>query len=136
MRYLGIDYGAKRIGIAVSDDAASFAFPKETIPNDASAIDRITTIVKTDGIGAIVIGDARALNGEKNPITNEADAFGASLGAYVRLPVHTTWEAWSSVEAARFAPKGGVHNDAAAAAIILQRFLDTLHSSEASADAE
>ena len=126
MRYLGIDYGAKRIGIAMSDDAAGFAFPKETIPNDTSAIDRIATIVKAEGVGGIIIGDARALNGEKNPITREAEAFGTSLGTHVRVPVYPSWEAWSSVEAARFSPKGGLHNDASAAAIILQRYLDTL----------
>jgi len=124
MRYLGIDYGARRIGIAISDEAASFAFPKETIPNDASTIDRIGTLVKTDSIGAIVIGDSRALNGVENAITSDAEAFAALLEKHVRLPLHTSWEAWSSVEAARFAPKGKEHDDAAAAAIILQRYLD------------
>jgi putative Holliday junction resolvase len=129
MRYLGIDYGARRIGIAVSDEAGSFAFPKETIPNDATSIDRIHTLVKRENIGHIVIGDTRAMNGVNNAITLEADAFARSLESHSKIPVSRSWEAWSSIEASRFAPKGKEHDDAAAAAIILQRFLDTQGSS-------
>ncbi|OGG58569.1 hypothetical protein A2765_02490 [Candidatus Kaiserbacteria bacterium RIFCSPHIGHO2_01_FULL_56_24] len=130
MRYLGIDYGAKRIGIAISDEKGGFAFPRETIPNDFSAIDRIEKIVKQERVGAIIIGDARAVNGVENQITSETEAFAKSLEHHIRIPVHTSWEAWSSVEAARFAPKGKEHDDAAAAAVILQRYLDTLHREE------
>ncbi len=123
MRYLGIDYGAKRIGLAISDPAAQFAFPHETIPNDTTTLDRIRQVIKREEIGGIIIGDARASNGEVNPITQEVETFTDSLKA-LHVPVHSVSEAWSSVEAARFAPKGSEHNDASAAAIILQRFLD------------
>lgn len=125
MRYLGLDYGAKRIGIAVSDAAGSFAFPRETLPNDPSTIDRIARFAHEEKIEEVVIGDARAVSGAANPITAEAEAFSKKLEAYLGLPVHAVWEAWSSVEAARFAPKGREHDDSAAAAIILQRYLDT-----------
>lgn len=124
MRYLGLDYGAKRIGIAVSDAAGGFAFPRETIPNDYTAIDRLAKLVKEEGIGEVVLGDARAVSGDANPITAEAERFGKMLETYLRLPVRTVWEAWSSIEAGRFAPKGKEHDDSAAAAIILQRHLD------------
>jgi putative Holliday junction resolvase len=124
MRYLGLDYGAKRIGIAISDAAGSFAFPRETMPNDQTAIDRLARLIKEEGIEEIVLGDARAISGAANPITADADAFSKKLEAHLRLPVHPIWEAWSSVEAARFAPKGREHDDSAAAAIILQRYLD------------
>lgn len=124
MRYLGIDYGAKRIGLALSDQGAQFAFPHETIPNDATTIDRLRGIVKHEEVGAIVIGDARAANGVANPITEAAERFIETLRG-LHIDVHTVSEAWSSVEAARFAPKGAEHNDASAAAIILQRFLDS-----------
>lgn len=124
MKYLGIDYGTRRIGIAVSDDKGSFAFPKETIPNDASAIDRITSLIKTSEVKEVVMGDARAMNGLENLVTKEAEDFAAALHAHAHVPVHLSREAWSTVEAARFAPKGKEHDDAAAAAIILQRYLD------------
>jgi putative Holliday junction resolvase len=125
MRYLGIDYGAKRLGIATSDEGGSFAFPKETLPNDNTAIDRIANIVAHEHVTEIVIGDTRAVGGGENPITAEAEAFAESLARYVKVPVQKGWEAWSSIEASRFAPKGREHDDAAAAAIILQRFLDS-----------
>lgn len=124
MRYLGIDYGKKRIGLSLSDEGAQFAFAKETVPNDATAIDRIGQIAARENVGAFVIGDARALSGAENPITNEVEDFAKFLGAHTGLPVEFSREAWSSMEAARFAPKGKEHDDAAAAAIILQRFLD------------
>jgi len=125
MKYLGLDYGAKRIGVAVSDTNGGFAFPRETIPNDFTAIDRLQKLIKEDGIKAIVIGDARAVSGAENAITAEAEAFAKKLESFLKLPVTPIWEAWSSVEAARFAPKGREHDDSAAAAIILQRYLDT-----------
>ncbi len=122
MRYLGIDYGRKRLGIAISDEAGGFAFPKRTIPNDKDAFGLIETIIANEKIGAIVVGDTRAANGGENPVTFEADRFVERLVDVVQLPMHRAWEAWSSVEARRFSPDG--HDDSAAAAIILQRFLD------------
>lgn len=123
MRYLGIDFGAKRIGIAISDESGGFAFPKEVVANDRAALDYITGLVDAN-IAAVVIGDARAANGMENPITFEADHFAEKLGERITVQIHRAWEAWSSVEAGRFAPEGK-HDDAAAAAIILQRFLDS-----------
>lgn len=124
MRILGIDYGAKRLGISLSDESGGFAFPHSTIPNDVSAIDRIEKICAQEGVGEIIMGDTRAANAVDNPITKEAENFAHMLGAHHGKEVRLVREAWSSAEAARFAPKG-VHDDASAAAIILQRFLDT-----------
>jgi len=124
MRILGLDYGAKRIGIALSDEGAQFAFPHSTVPNDASAIDRIEDICKKEEVKEIAMGDTRASNDVGNAITSEAEEFAKNLGAHSGKGVVLVREAWSSAEAARFAPKG-VHDDAAAAAIILQRYLDT-----------
>lgn len=124
MRILGLDYGARRIGIALSDEGAQFAFPHSTIPNDASAIDRIEDICKKEEVKEIAMGDTRAANEAGNAITSEAEAFAKSLGAHSGREIKMVREAWSSAEAARFAPKG-VHDDASAAAIILQRYLDT-----------
>lgn len=124
MRYLGIDFGAKRIGIAISDEAGGFAFPKETILNDKTALEKIGAMIVEGKIGAIVIGDARAASGAENPVTFAADRFAEALTEKIGIPMHRAWEAWSSVEAGRFAPDGK-HDDAAAAAIILQRFLDS-----------
>ena len=124
MRFLGIDYGQKRLGLALSDDKGVFAFPKETIPNDATTEDRIRNIVTREKVTKIIYGDTRAVNGAENPVTKEAEGFMQTLKAHTGVDVEGVWEAWSSVEASRFAPKGKEHDDAAAAAVILQRYLD------------
>lgn len=123
MRILGLDYGTKRIGIALSDEGRGFAFPHSTIPNDSSAIDRIAIICKKEGVKEIAMGDTRAANEQANVITEAAEVFAQSLRAHSGMDVRLVREAWSSSEAARFAPSGA-HDDAAAAAIILQRYLD------------
>lgn len=124
MRLVGIDYGSRRIGIALSDKAGEFAFPHSTIPNDETSIDRIQKVVKDEGVGTVVFGDTRAEGGAANAITQEAETFADRLSAYAKIPVERSREAWSSFEASRYAPKGHERDDAASAAIILQRFLD------------
>lgn len=127
MRYLGIDYGTKRLGIATSDLDGSFAFPRDTIDNDEKAINTLARIIELEAIIEVVIGDTRSVEGFANQITAESDAFANRLAKSIAVPVKRFREAWSSQEAARFAPQGKKHDDSAAAAIILQRFLDNRH---------
>jgi putative Holliday junction resolvase len=126
MRYLGIDYGAKRLGLAISDVASGFAFPHATIPNDEKTLKALASIIETDSIGAIVVGDTLSLEGRANKVTAESDTFVEDLVAFVDVPVYRAREAHSSAEAMRYAPVGKKHDDSSAAAIILQRFLDSL----------
>lgn len=129
MRYLGIDYGTKRIGLAFSDAEGSIAFPKKTIALSETVIEDLGALILKEEIGGIVLGDTRALNGEANEVTEAADKFADKLQMHTGLMVHRIFEAWSSQEAARFAPKGKKHDDAAAAAVILQRYLDKSNGS-------
>ena len=123
MRYLGIDYGAKRIGIAISSE--EIAFPRGVIPNDNRIFQAILEIVTTEKVEQIVVGDTRSFGNRENPITKEAEAFIDRLKKETGLVVTSAHEAGSSIEASRYAPEGMSHDDGAAAAIILQRFLDT-----------
>lgn len=125
MKFLGIDYGAKRVGLAVSDESATFAFPKEVLAQDETLFEKLVSFIEEERIRGVVIGDARAEGGGTNTVTAEADAFAEKLATLTTVPVERAREAWSSQEAARFAPPGEKHNDAAAAAIILQRYLDS-----------
>ncbi|HEY4487690.1 MAG TPA: RuvX/YqgF family protein [Candidatus Paceibacterota bacterium] len=126
MKYLGIDFGMKRVGVAVSNDEATIAFPRVTLKNEETLVPQIVEIIEKEKIGAIVIGDTRALSGAPNPIVSlSVDLFIEELKDAIQIPIHTAFEAWSSIEASRYAPKGKEHDDAAAAAIILQRFLDS-----------
>lgn len=127
-KYLGIDYGAKRIGIAVSDNGGTIAFPRTVIPNDAHAITAIVAIAQQEGIRTFVIGDTRASGGRANTITDEAEDFARRLEHKSGIPVETIFELGSSIEASLYTPEGrNNHDDSAAASIILQRYLDMHH---------
>ena len=128
MRYLGVDYGSKNVGLALSDEAGGFAFPKETIANDRRMIARISDIVIVEKVEAIVVGDARSLSGGANKVTADADHLAEALKVATKLPLFRIREAYSSAEAMRFAPPHHRHDDSAAAAILLQRFLDAKQS--------
>ena len=123
MKYLGIDYGTKRIGLAVSDGNGFIAFPRETLENNSRVIEELVHIIEAERIQSIVVGDTRALSGAANAVTSEAEAFVERLKSQIIIPVESVFEAWSSVEAARY-QDGGEKRDDAAAAIILQRYLD------------
>ena len=121
MRYLGIDYGAKRIGLAISSE--NIAFPRGVVPNDEDLFAALADIIKKEKISAIIVGDTRSFGGLANPVTKEADAFVERLKRETGLSVASAGEAGSSVEAGRDAPREPKHDDAAAA-FILQRYLD------------
>jgi putative holliday junction resolvase len=124
MKYLGIDYGSTRIGLAVSDAEGKIAFPRTAVKNDSQAISHIENIIRDDKIEKIIIGDTRTISGRDNAITPKAEKFIAALENATSLEIIKAFEGWSSIEASRYAPDSGSHDDSAAAAIILQRFLE------------
>jgi putative Holliday junction resolvase len=123
MKYLGIDYGTKRVGVALSDDGGSFAFPKAILVSDASTPDVIARIAHDEHVAGIVIGESIASNEVQNTVTTKIQSFRAKLAALTELPIFFQREDFSSVEAHRYQTKAG-HRDDSAAAVILQRFLD------------
>ena len=67
MKYLGIDYGTKNIGVAVSDDNGSIAFPHSVVPAGRDAVSKIAALAKEVGAGAGGLGESRNFEGEQNP---------------------------------------------------------------------
>ncbi len=126
MKYIGIDYGTKKVGVAISGEHAAFAFPKEIVPTEG-ALERIAEICAQEPIGGIVIGESIATTEKENAVGGAARAFAKALAAKAALPIHFEREDFSSVEAHRFQTKAGDRDDSAAA-IILQRFLDKRRS--------
>ena len=134
MKYLGIDYGTKRIGVATSDDTGSLAFPLTTVAAGREALSDIAELIKKEGVQKIVIGESRNLQGEANPLMEDIEQFKKDLEESTRLPVEYEQEFFSSTQAARqFAPDGSRKDhpsqeklDASAAAVILQSFLDKM----------
>ncbi|MEI6528092.1 MAG: Holliday junction resolvase RuvX [bacterium] len=122
-RLLGIDYGTKRVGIAVSDEAGQIAFPKEVLKNDNLLLSKIGDICKNDKITTVIIGESKNFNGEDNPIMEEIYDFMRYLEEVLKLEVILEPEFLSSHQAARVQGEHG-KLDASAAAIILQSYLD------------
>lgn len=133
MKYLGIDYGTKKIGIAVSDDNGTVAFPHSVIAAGRDALSAVAMLVKEVGAQALVMGESRTLGGEHNPVMEDIEQFKQDIAELTALPVHYEREFFTSALAARqFAPeeKSRKQNpsqdklDASAAALILQSYLD------------
>ena len=122
MKYLGIDYGTKRVGIALSDEEGSFAFPK-TVFDTRMAIQEIALLCKSELVGGVVIGESVATNEIPNEVAGNAATFKNKLEKAISIPIYYEREDFSSVEAHRYQTKKGSRDDSAAA-IILQRFLD------------
>ena len=123
MKYIGIDYGKKRVGVAVSDEAGQFALPKEVLANDEKLIQAIYSLAKEVGAEAIIIGESKDYKGKDNLIMKEINVFKEKLGAVIPIPIHFEPEFMTSFAAQRFQGKNELH-DASAAALILQSFLD------------
>ena len=133
MKYIGIDYGTKKIGTALSDEGGSVAFPHSTIAAGPGAAAAIAALIQESGVAEIVVGESRNFSGEKNPVMEEIERFKNDLAERTGLPTHYEREFFTSALAARqFAPeeKSRKQNpsqeklDASAAALILQSFLD------------
>ncbi len=133
MKYIGIDYGTKNIGLAVSDDSGLVAFPLTTIDAGRDAISKTAALIKENGAGAVVLGESRNFSGEKNEIMEDIEQFKKDIAELTGLPVYYEREFFTSALAARqFAPeeKSRKQNpsqdklDASAAALILQSYLD------------
>ncbi len=85
MKYLGIDYGEKRIGIAVSDEEGKVAFPKVVLENSAKIVEEILAKVEEYKAEAIVIGESKNYKGEDNKINPAIIKFKQSLEKQLKL---------------------------------------------------
>jgi putative holliday junction resolvase len=139
VRALGIDYGARRIGLALSDASGTLASPWRVLERPPSEPDTLGLIcgevarlrAEDDGLAAIVVGWPRRLDGSPNEQTPRVEAFARALEAAAGIPVVLQDERLSSVEAeSRLAARERDWRvrkqrlDAAAAAVVLQDYLD------------
>ena len=140
MRFLGIDYGQRRIGLALSDPSGLLARPWKTIAragNPSQVAAAITALVtelmrEDDGLAGVVVGLPRALGGEDTDQTAAVRTIAAALRARLGLAIVLQDERLSSREAERLLAmriKSWRDRkpllDAAAAAVILQDYLDS-----------
>ena len=125
MRMLGIDYGTKKIGLAVSDHEGRVAFPFGVVKNDENILAKITAILAEEDIEGVVFGKSLDYSGKPNPVMAKIEAFKERLEIASALPIHFESEFLSSKQARNIHDSGEL-NDASAAAIILQSYLDKL----------
>jgi putative Holliday junction resolvase len=124
---IGIDYGTKRVGVAVSDDGGTVAFPRMTLPNDRMLMTILSDFITTENVGEIVVGESKGRHGD-NPVMKDIRFFAHELERATKLPVRYELEFATSVEARRLAEEAGKANpklvDAEAAAVILNSYLE------------
>ena len=145
MKFLGIDYGTKRIGVAISDENGKMAFPKEIVLNNANTFTRMGEIIKKENIKEIVVGESVDFSGKLNALSGRINIFVSELSERFKLPIRKQKEFLTSVEARKskngknFLNLSQAHSrikqiksgriDASAAALILQRYLDRKNNS-------
>jgi putative holliday junction resolvase len=134
VRVLGLDIGARRIGVAVSDPDGRVATPLKvldarTLPGDMTPLRRI---VEDYEVGLLVAGLPLTLAGEEGPQASEVRDRAEELARALRLPLELWDERLTTTEAARTMAASGVSAreskaavDMVAAALILQGFLDS-----------
>lgn len=131
MRYLGIDFGSRRVGLALSDEGGAMGFPHGTLPNTGRLIDEVCELITRKEVGAVVIGESKDYSGNENPIAKDAKSFARLLESRTEVPVYfepevlTTQEARRGPEGERLTPSSPV--DASAAALILTSYLSRTH---------
>ncbi len=124
-RFLGIDYGSKRVGIALSDESNTIATPKAVLPNDRYLFTEVKNLCEGHKVSAIVMGDSIDFKGNPNPIMKDAIFFKGELERDLGLPVYLEPEFMTSQQAMREQGENKLL-DASAAAIILQSHLNGL----------
>ncbi len=137
---LGIDLGEKRIGLAVSDPAASIAFPAGFVASHGRARDlaALREVIEARGIVRIVVGLPIHLDGKASPGSAAARSFANALGEATGLPVDLLDERWTSRAAERSLSetKGGRKKrrevvDSVAATLLLRTYLERQLASQA-----
>lgn len=128
MKYLGIDFGTKKVGFAQSDDEGRLAFPLMISPRDGQLFKDTVDLIREMKFATIVIGESVDQKGKPNAIAKEARVFGAQLESACDVQIVYEKEWYSTVEARKQPGKEGSHEvDDQAAAIVLQRYLDKIN---------
>lgn len=136
MRILGVDHGEKRIGLAISDPSGTIAGPLSVIQHVSRAVDaaQVAALAAEHQAELIVIGQSFDEEGRANQAGRRAERFAEALKGQTALPIVLWDESMSTSDAREFRLAMGVsrkkragHFDDAAAAVILQSYLDAQH---------
>ncbi len=139
-KVLCIDYGLRRIGLAISDDTATIAFPYKYLPNTGmqSIFEELNAIISKENIGVIIIGMPIGLRGQPTALSIKVNEFTSELnsaiknGAVKDTVVITFDERFSTSQAQKSLIKNNIKRkkrkeiiDSVAASLILQSYLNS-----------
>ena len=131
MRVLGVDWGEARIGLAVSDETGTIASPYKVIPNDGDAAKAVVNAAAVTGAEEIVVGYPLTLTGAEGPAAERVQNFARDVQSRVSVPIKLVDERFTTKAAEEKLRAAGASSerikktaDAAAAALILQTYLD------------
>lgn len=135
MRYLGIDYGTKKTGLALSDESGAMGFPYSVVPTEGLEL-VLRKMIADQRVGAVVIGESKDLNGADNAVAAPARGLGDFIAETFKIPVVYEPELFTTAEARRArdasvggrSPKSTDAVDASAAALILTSYLNKHHA--------
>ena len=123
MKLLGIDYGTKRIGFAMGDTSQNIAFPRSVVEGERAALDYIDRMIDQEGVSRVVLGIPVRHGGEEGELAADIRAFAKKISE--QLGVEVVFQ--NEILSTKAIQQGTVSRekiDAAAAALILQAYLD------------
>ena len=140
-RILALDYGRRRIGLAISDELGITANPLPVLQrkNRREDMSRLREIASANGVARILIGLPLHLSGERSEMAEEASRFASRLAKELGLPVEqlderlTSWEAEQLAKESQHAKNADL--DSISAAILLREYLETQNARGVSASA-
>jgi putative Holliday junction resolvase len=136
MRILGVDYGQKRVGLAISDETGTIAQSVDYVVggSDRKVIEEVLRVAKDRAAGKIVVGVPVRMNGTPSPQTGRTLQFVTTLKQSTPLPIEPWDERLTSVQAERVLIEGNVRRkerkekiDKLAAQLMLQSYLDAIN---------
>lgn len=122
MKYLGIDYGDKKVGVAIGDDQVKIASPFSVLVNDEQLMSNLTSIIETEQIGSLVVGLPLGLAGQQSAQYKKVRKFITKLVDEISIPIIEEDEKLTSAYAKTLG--SGKIDDDVAAMIILQSYFD------------
>ena len=131
MRILALDYGRKRVGVALTDPLGMIAQPQPYLTHDKNLISNIQAVIKEKGVEKIVLGLPLTMNGTDSEMTREVRTFAQKIQPLFEQPIVLYDERCTSSSANQVLLEGNVSRqkrkekvDSIAAAILLQAYLE------------
>ncbi|MFZ5391125.1 MAG: Holliday junction resolvase RuvX [Patescibacteria group bacterium] len=127
MKILAIDYGSKRVGLAIGDTEIGLAFPRGVLKDlsDDEILQVIVGLVKEEGLSRVVVGEPISLSGQVSEQTKDCQRFANLLSGILSVPVSLQDERLTSRQADTAINQGSPkERDELAAVFLLQSWLD------------